>query len=35
MIGGPDDNKELVRISMKEFYQYAASVGAFGNMVEP
>ncbi len=35
MIGGPDDNKELIRISMREFYQYAASVGAFGNMIEP
>ena len=35
MIGGPDDNKDLVRISMKEFYQYAAGIGAFGNMVEP
>ena len=35
MIGGPDDNKELIRISMREFYQYAAGIGAFGNMIEP
>ena len=35
MIGGDEQNKDLIRLSMKEFFNYAASIGAFGNMIEP